>query len=74
MWNEGVQTGDAVGFMTKNPSRTADALLGITDARIEHTSNGVVRGAYNKLRNSAKKDVEEAVPGLAKIIDNYAKS
>jgi hypothetical protein len=74
MWNEGVATGDAVGFITNNRSRTADALLGITDARIETSNNGVVRGAYNKLRNSAKNDVEEAVPGLAKIIDKYAKN
>ncbi|HAJ58472.1 MAG TPA: hypothetical protein DCP31_03730, partial [Cyanobacteria bacterium UBA8543] len=73
MWSEGIQTGDPVGHLSQNRSRTADALLGITDARIEKTSNGIVRGAYNKLRSSAKSDVEEAVPGLAKIIDNYAK-
>ena len=74
MWNEGVQTGDPVGYLSQNRSRAADALLGITDARIEKTSNGIVRGTYNKFRNSAKRDVEEAVPGLAKVIDNYTKS
>jgi|SRR4028118_1909981 hypothetical protein len=74
MWNEGVQTGDPVGYLSQNRSRAADALLGITDARIEKTSNGIVRGTYNKFRNSAKSDVEEAVPGLAKVIDNYTKS
>ena len=73
MWNEGIQTGDPVRYLIENRSRTADVLLGITDAKIEKSSNGVVRGAYKKLRNSAKNDVEEAVPGLAKIIDNYAK-
>lgn len=73
MWSEGLQTGDPVGHLSQNRSRTADALLGITDARIEKTSNGIVRGAYNQLRKSAKSDVEEAIPGLAKIIDNYAK-
>ncbi len=74
IWSEGVQTGDPVGYLSQNRSRTADALLGITDARIEKTSNGIVRGAYSKLRGSAKSDVEEAVPGLAKIIDKYTKS
>ncbi len=74
IWSEGVQTGDPVGYLTQNRSRTADALLGITDAWIEKSSNGIVRGAYNKLRGSAKTDVEEAVPGLAKIIDKYTKS
>jgi hypothetical protein len=73
MWSEGIQTGDPVGYLTQNRSRTAEALLSVTDARIERTSNGIVRGTYSKLRGSAKSDVEEAVPGLAKIIDNYAK-
>jgi hypothetical protein len=62
-----------VEYLTQNRSRAADALLGITDARIERSKNGIVRGAYNKLRNSAKNDVEEAIPGLAKIIDNHIK-
>ncbi|WP_017316709.1 DUF6918 family protein [Mastigocladopsis repens] len=74
IWSEGKQTGDAVEHLTQNRSRTADALLGVTDARIEKSKNTTVQGVYNKLRNSAKKHVEEAVPGLAKIIDNYANS
>ncbi|HEY9727839.1 MAG TPA: hypothetical protein V6D50_15425 [Chroococcales cyanobacterium] len=73
MWSEGSQTGNPVEYLTQNRSRAADALLGITDARIERSKNGIVRGAYNKLRNSAKNDVEEAIPGLAKIIDNHIK-
>ena len=74
MWSEGVQSGDPVGYLNQNSSRAADAVLSVTDARIEKTSNGVVRGAYNKLRNSAKGEVEAAIPGLAKIIDKYSKS
>jgi hypothetical protein len=74
MWSEGTQTGDPVQYLTQNSSRAADALLGITDARIEKTSNGIVRGAYKQLRGSAKSEVETAVPSLAKIIDNYTKS
>ena len=74
IWSEGIQTGDPVGHLTQNRDRTADALLAITDARIEKSNNTIVRGAYSKLRNSAKKHVEEAIPGLAKIIDNHSKS
>lgn len=74
MWSEGTQTGDPVQYLSQNSSRAADALLGITDARIEKTSNGIVRSAYKQLRGSAKSEVEAAVPGLAKIIDNYTKS
>ena len=74
MWSEGAQTGDPVGYLTQNRSRAADALLSITDARIEKSQRAIVRGTYNKFRNSAKSDVEEAIPGLAKIIDKYTKS
>jgi hypothetical protein len=68
MWNEGIQSGDPVQYLTQNSSRTADMLLSITDAKIEKSNNGVVRASYNKLRKSVKSDVEEAVPGLAKIL------
>ena len=73
MWSEGAQTGNPVEYLSQNSSRTADAMLGITDARIEKTSNGIVRGAYKQLRGSAKSEVETAVPGIAKIIDNHSK-
>lgn len=72
IWSEGIQTGDPVGHLIQNRSRSADALLSITDARIEKSQRAIVKGSYNKFRNSAKSDVEEAIPGLAKIIDNYA--
>lgn len=71
MWNEGVQAGDPVQHLTQNRSQTADRLLSVTDARIEKSKNGVVRGAYSKLRKSVKGDIEEAVPGLAKILGTH---
>ncbi|WP_375340536.1 DUF6918 family protein [Plectonema radiosum] len=73
IWSEGIQTGNPVGHLTQNRDRAANALLAITDARIEKSSNTIVRGAYSKLRKSAKKHVEDAIPGLAKIIDNFTK-
>ncbi|NEP11955.1 MAG: hypothetical protein F6K14_17455 [Symploca sp. SIO2C1] len=74
MWDEGVETGNPVGYLSQNSSRSADTLLSVTDTRIEKTDNGVVRGAYKKLRKSVKSDVEEAIPNLAKIIDKYTNS
>jgi hypothetical protein len=49
-------------------------LLSITDAKISKTKNGVVRSSYNKLRKSVKNDVEEAVPGLAKILGTHTQA
>lgn len=74
MWNEGVKTGSPVEYFVQNSSRAADALLGVTDAKIEKSQSRVVKGAYKQLRSSAKGDVEDAIPGLAKIIDNYTKA
>ncbi|QYO64326.1 DUF6918 family protein [Leptolyngbya sp. 7M] len=68
MWEEGEQSGDPVTYLTQNRAQTADALLSITDAKIEKSKNGVVRASYNKLRKSVRSDVEEAVPGLAQIL------
>ncbi|HEY9696154.1 MAG TPA: hypothetical protein V6D10_02760 [Trichocoleus sp.] len=71
IWDEGVQSGNPVEHLIQNRDRTADMLLNITDAKIEKTKNGVVRSSYNKLRKSVKNDVEEAVPGLAKILGTH---
>jgi hypothetical protein len=74
IWEEGVQSGDPVAHLSQNTSQTADAVLSVTDERIAQSSNKPVKGAYNKLRKSVKSDVEEAIPGLAKIIGTYAKA
>ena len=71
MWDEGVQSGDPVQHLTQNRSRTADMLLSITDTKIEKSKNGIIRSSYSKFRKSVKSDVEEAVPGLAKILHTY---
>jgi hypothetical protein len=59
-------------FFTGNPSRVADALLAITDAKAQKSKSGVVKGTYDKLRGSAKKNVEAAVPRLGKMIEKYS--
>ncbi len=73
IWSEGIQTGNPAEYLIQNSSRTADALLSVTDAKIEKARSSLVRNAYKKFRNSSKPYVEKAVPGLAQIIDNYTK-
>jgi hypothetical protein len=73
LWNEAKASGRGVAeFLTSNGGRAADALLAITDAKAERAKSGVVKGTYDKLRGSAKKNVEAAVPRLAKLIEKYA--
>lgn len=55
-----------------NAPRVADALLSITDAKAVNAKSGVVKGTYEKLRGTAKKNVEAAAPRLGKLVEKYA--
>ena len=55
-----------------NGSRVADALLSITDTKAKNAKSGVVRSTYDKLRGTAKKNVEAAVPRLGKLVEKHA--
>ncbi|HEY6464010.1 MAG TPA: hypothetical protein VIY73_27760 [Polyangiaceae bacterium] len=57
---------------TSQSSRVADALLTITDDKAKRSKSGMVKGTYEKLRSSAKKNVEAAVPRLAAMIEKHA--
>jgi uncharacterized protein YjbJ (UPF0337 family) len=59
-------------YMRDNASRVADALLAITDAKAQRSKSGAVKGTYEKLRGSAKKNVEAAVPRLGKMVEKFA--
>ena len=61
----------AAHFST-NSGRVADALLAITDAKAARSKSGAVKGTYDKLRSSAKKNVESAVPRLGKMVEKHA--
>jgi hypothetical protein len=55
-----------------NAGRVADALLAITDGKAQRSKSSVVKGTYDKLRGMAKKNVEHAVPRLARLVVKYA--
>jgi hypothetical protein len=55
-----------------NTPRVADALLSVTDEKAKRAKSGLVKGTYDKLRGSAKKNVEAAVPRLAAMIEKHA--
>ncbi|MEO6420550.1 MAG: hypothetical protein ABIP39_14130 [Polyangiaceae bacterium] len=59
-------------FFASNSGRVADALLAITDGKAAKSKSGVVKGTYEKLRGSAKKNVEAAVPRLGRMIEKHA--
>ncbi len=59
-------------YLADHDDQAADDLLGITDARAENAENRVLKKTYKKLRGQAKKHVQEALPGVGRLIDEHA--
>jgi hypothetical protein len=71
--NQALEQGQTVsGYFAANSQDIAEALLAVTDSRAQKSEHGSVKRAYGKLRGSARKNVESAVPGLGTIIEKYA--
>ncbi len=71
---QGLEKGDARPLPSRFGEQSgaiAEALLGITDQRAQRAQNAMVKKSYEKLRPSAKKHVEEAVPGIASLIEKH---
>lgn len=67
-----VTQGQAVsGYFRAHQTEVAEALLSVTDSRADKSEHPSVKGAYHKLRGSARKNVEAAVPHLGLIIEKY---
>ncbi len=58
-------------FFVANSSRVAEALLAITDAKAQRAKNALVKGTYEKLRGTAKRNVEAATPRLGKMVETH---
>lgn len=72
MWTEAVNNGNPVEYLAQRKSEVADELLQISDKRVEKSTRAIVKGAYAKLRPSAKNYVENGVPDLAEIINKHS--
>ncbi len=72
IWQEGASADSPRAAFVGQRARVADALLSVTDSKAAGAESGVVRKTYSKLRPSAKRHVEEAVPGLASLLEKHA--
>ena len=60
------------GTHLMNRSRAvSEALLAITDRRAEESASTVLKGGYYKLRPLAVDNVQQAIPGVANLIDSF---
>ena len=72
IYQEALERGKPVrSYFVDNQARLADALLAVTDGRAQRTNSGVVKATYERLRGSAKKNVEQAIPRLAAVIEKH---
>jgi hypothetical protein len=72
MYQEAKSAGKPVAdFFVAHSPRVAEALLAITDDKARRAKNALVKGTYDKLRGTAKKNVEAAVPRLGKMIETH---
>nr|HEX4313583.1 hypothetical protein [Kofleriaceae bacterium] len=56
-------------YIIARSDEVAEALLSVTDERAEHTSHGTAKKMYHRMRESAKKNVVEAIPDLSRLIE-----
>ncbi len=61
-------------YMRSHGSDAANALLAVTDRRVERAQRAVIKKTYSKLRPTAEKHVEAATPRLAGLLDRQLAS
>ena len=64
---EAEATADFVQAVNRDRTRAAEALLGVTDRKIDG-ARPAIRKAYGRLRPNARQNVEDALPGLLDTI------
>jgi hypothetical protein len=69
-WQTGKQSTFA-DYIISRSDDVAEDLLKVTDRRAEKSSHGTAKKMYGRLRDSAKKNVVEAIPDLARLIQKH---
>lgn len=64
--------GSFADYLVANSDQASDALLSVTDERIEETDKSAVKKFYGSLRGSAKKNVAEALPRVGDLVTRHA--
>ncbi|HEY2732217.1 MAG TPA: hypothetical protein VGK52_19890 [Polyangia bacterium] len=72
-WADAQAKNEPVGpLMNTRAPQVADALLAISDERAARSTNPTLKKAYEKMRPTGKKHVEQAVPRVGRLIQKYA--
>jgi hypothetical protein len=58
-------------YLVARSDDVAEDLLSVTDARAERSSHTTAKKMYGKMRDGAKRNVVEAIPELAKLVEKH---
>ena len=58
-------------YVIARGDEVAEDLLSVTDARADRTSHTTAKKMYGRMRDGAKKNVIEAIPALARMIEKH---
>ena len=58
-------------YLKLHETTATQALLQITDDRIQQAENRLIISTYKKLRSQAEKHVSDALPGVGRMIDRH---
>ena len=58
-------------YLVSRSDDVAEDLLSVTDARAEKTSHTTAKKMYLKMRDGAKRNVVEAIPDLARMLEKH---
>ena len=58
-------------YLVSRSDDVAEDLLSVTDARAEKTTHTTAKKMYGKMRDGAKRNVVEAIPELAKLVEKH---
>ena len=68
------KTSTFTDYVVARGDDVAEDLLAVTDARAEKTSHTTAKKMYGRMREGAKKNVIEAIPALAQMIERQLKA
>jgi hypothetical protein len=60
-------------YLKKHARVVAEALLAITDHRAEKSTSATLKSGYYRLRPLALDNVQQAIPGVADLVDRFYK-
>lgn len=69
-WRTG-GSGTFTEFLTARSDEVAEELLTVTDERSQNTKHKTAKKMYDRMRPSAKKNVVEGIPELARLVERH---